>query len=68
MRMNSKRLVSHFNSVLKVSYEQESFIQHFFLEYLCKGTEMFESEEIVFGEKEIVQHHIADVLSTFIWS
>ncbi|CAH0175106.1 hypothetical protein SRABI27_01702 [Pedobacter sp. Bi27] len=42
-------------------------IEQFMGEFITKGTEMFESEEIVFGEKEIVQHHIPDVLSTFIY-
>jgi hypothetical protein len=52
MQINSKRLVSHFNSVLKVSYEQESFIQEFFLEYLHQGTGNFQKSLIVFGEEE----------------
>lgn len=60
--MNSKRLVSHFNSVLKVSYEQESFIQHFFLEYLHQGTGNFQKSLIVFGEEEEVMFDSLSVI------
>jgi hypothetical protein len=50
------------------SIESEGIpIEQFTGEFITKGTETFESEEIVFGEKEIVQHHISDVLSTFIY-
>jgi hypothetical protein len=32
--MNLKQLVKHFNNVLKISYEEESFIPEFLLEYV----------------------------------
>lgn len=52
--MNLKQLVKHFNNVLKISYEEESFIPEFLLEYVNKGTENFQKSLIVWDEEEIV--------------
>jgi hypothetical protein len=63
--MNSKRLINHFNNVLKISHEQESFIPEFFFEYVDKGTENFQKKIVVWDDEEIVDYDLLYVLTAY---
>lgn len=62
-----KKVLQYCTSCLSSIESEGTPIEQFLGEFIIKGTKIFESEEIVFGEKETVQHDISDVLSTFVY-
>ncbi|WP_343658114.1 hypothetical protein [Chryseobacterium sp.] len=51
---NKKKLIKHFEHVLDISFDEEEFINNFFLDYIQKGTIEFKKKLIVWDEEEVV--------------
>lgn len=59
---NKKSLIKHFKYVLDVSFNEEEFINDFFITYIQKGTLDFKKKLIVFGEEEEVMFDALSVI------
>lgn len=62
-----KRVLKYCNVSLSSIDSEGVPIEKFISEYIINGTKIFESVEIVFGEKEVVRHDIYYVLSRYIY-